>query len=171
MSISLNSPLGDVLVGCSGLLFPVNAKDKKPGAPDYEGFIERQIKGEDGNYRTIHRLPLVGWNSKNKDKTMSFVSVVVADGLVRGALFKNDKPQGESPPDATGTLGEKDTGQVGFAARKFTPKAGGWAYRLSVYARKDSGSGAAPASGGHASSSNDDPFGSPSDFEDEHIPF
>lgn len=153
MTFTINSTLAEVLLGAGGILIPVDPTEKKEGSsPDYRGAIERQIKTESG-YKTVARFEVSGWNTVSKDQTMHFVSLSVCGGLLRGALFKNNEPQGSNPPDASGTIGEKESGVVQIAARKTTLPSGAHALRLSVYqAQPRTGGGnenAAPPSHGN----------------------
>lgn len=146
MTFSINTSLSEVLNGAGGILVPVDPTEKKEGSPDYRGAIERQIKTDNG-YKTIARMEVSGWNSVSKDGSKRFVSISVCGGLLRGALFKNEDPQGANPPDASGTIGEKDSGVVQIAARKVTLPSGASALRLSVYQAQSrtSANEAAPA--------------------------
>ena len=159
MNFSINTTLSEILNGAGGILVPVDPTEKKEGSPDYRGAIERQIKTDSG-YKTVARLEVSGWNSVSTDRSKQYVSMSVCGGLLRGALFKNEDPKGANPPDASGTIGEKDSGVLQIAARKVTLPSGASALRLSVYQAqpRTGGNDSPPPPPSHGSGNDGYPF-------------
>lgn len=157
MSITINTTIAALLANATGVLYPLNPEEKVEGGPDFRGSIEKQEKVGEG-YKTLARFEVAGWNAVSKDGAKR-ISLSVAGGMVRGALFKNEDPKGANPPDASGILGERETGTLQIAARRQTFRNGTQGMRLSIY-QQTNNAGNASNSGGQPPADT----GQPSDF-------
>lgn len=134
----LNDTIAQTLAGMSGLLFTVAPEDRKANGPIMTGFLEKRVKGDGDEYKTVTRLEVAGFNAEGNGK--KYVRLQIAGGLTTATLFKNETPKGDNPPASSGGVGSKDESELKIAAYNQDVN-GKKAFRLSVYTATANGQG------------------------------